>query len=66
MCILYHISMDDRFKSEFANTDCTPQVRLANVPYQQPNTDMLASKADCKQEGMHEEKGCMLLVELKI
>uniref|UniRef100_A0A7N6BA36 Kinesin-associated protein 3b n=1 Tax=Anabas testudineus TaxID=64144 RepID=A0A7N6BA36_ANATE len=31
MCILYHISMDDRFKSTFADTDCIPQVRLANV-----------------------------------
>uniref|UniRef100_A0A7N8YBR5 Kinesin-associated protein 3a n=1 Tax=Mastacembelus armatus TaxID=205130 RepID=A0A7N8YBR5_9TELE len=31
MCILYHISMDDRFKSMFADTDCIPQVRLANV-----------------------------------
>lgn len=27
MCILYHISMDDRFKSMFAYTDCIPQVR---------------------------------------
>ncbi|XP_077076786.1 kinesin-associated protein 3a isoform X5 [Siphateles boraxobius] len=26
MCILYHISMDDRFKSMFAYTDCIPQV----------------------------------------
>ncbi|KAF3690486.1 Kinesin-associated protein 3 [Channa argus] len=26
MCILYHISMDDRFKSMFANTDCIPQL----------------------------------------
>ncbi|XP_051501059.1 kinesin-associated protein 3-like isoform X4 [Myxocyprinus asiaticus] len=25
MCILYHISMDDRFKSMFAYTDCIPQ-----------------------------------------
>ncbi|MEQ2208250.1 hypothetical protein XENOCAPTIV_008300, partial [Xenoophorus captivus] len=31
LCILYHISMDDRFKSMFAPTDCIPQVRLANV-----------------------------------
>lgn len=27
MCVLYHISMDDRFKSMFAYTDCIPQVR---------------------------------------
>lgn len=27
MCILYHISMDDRCKSMFAYTDCIPQVR---------------------------------------
>lgn len=27
MRILYHISMDDRFKSMFAYTDCIPQVR---------------------------------------
>ncbi|XP_037837190.1 kinesin-associated protein 3a isoform X2 [Kryptolebias marmoratus] len=26
MCILYHISMDDRFKSMFAHTDCIPQL----------------------------------------
>ncbi|KAK2084755.1 Kinesin-associated protein 3 [Saguinus oedipus] len=26
MCVLYHISMDDRFKSMFAYTDCIPQV----------------------------------------
>uniref|UniRef100_A0A3B4VKD2 Kinesin-associated protein 3a n=1 Tax=Seriola dumerili TaxID=41447 RepID=A0A3B4VKD2_SERDU len=26
MCILYHISMDDRFKSMFADTDCIPQL----------------------------------------
>ncbi|XP_062308257.1 kinesin-associated protein 3a [Osmerus eperlanus] len=31
MGILYHISVDDRFKSMFAYTDCIPQVRLANV-----------------------------------
>uniref|UniRef100_A0A8C7SVL9 Kinesin-associated protein 3a n=1 Tax=Oncorhynchus mykiss TaxID=8022 RepID=A0A8C7SVL9_ONCMY len=30
MCILYHISVDDRFKSMFAYTDCIPQVRLGN------------------------------------
>lgn len=28
MCILYHISMDDRFKSMFAYTDCIPQVGM--------------------------------------
>ncbi|CAB1332230.1 unnamed protein product, partial [Coregonus sp. 'balchen'] len=27
MCILYHISVDDRFKSMFAYTDCIPQRR---------------------------------------
>uniref|UniRef100_A0A8C4E8T9 Kinesin-associated protein 3a n=1 Tax=Dicentrarchus labrax TaxID=13489 RepID=A0A8C4E8T9_DICLA len=26
MCILYHISVDDRFKSMFADTDCIPQL----------------------------------------
>ncbi|PWA21119.1 hypothetical protein CCH79_00009574 [Gambusia affinis] len=26
MCVLYHISMDDRFKSVFAHTDCIPQL----------------------------------------
>ncbi|MEQ2254587.1 Kinesin-associated protein 3 [Ilyodon furcidens] len=26
LCILYHISMDDRFKSMFAPTDCIPQL----------------------------------------
>ncbi|XP_061681080.1 kinesin-associated protein 3a isoform X2 [Syngnathoides biaculeatus] len=26
MCILYHISMEDRFKSMFPNTDCIPQL----------------------------------------
>ncbi|KAM4721447.1 kinesin-associated protein 3 [Rhinophrynus dorsalis] len=26
ICILYHISMDDRFKSMFAYTDCIPQI----------------------------------------
>ncbi|KAM8889925.1 LOW QUALITY PROTEIN: kinesin-associated protein 3a [Synchiropus picturatus] len=26
MCVLYHISMDDRFKSVFAGTDCIPQL----------------------------------------
>uniref|UniRef100_A0A8C7BXX2 Kinesin associated protein 3 n=1 Tax=Neovison vison TaxID=452646 RepID=A0A8C7BXX2_NEOVI len=26
MCVLYHISMDDRFKSMFAYTDCIPQL----------------------------------------
>uniref|UniRef100_A0A8C1CSI0 Kinesin-associated protein 3a n=1 Tax=Cyprinus carpio carpio TaxID=630221 RepID=A0A8C1CSI0_CYPCA len=31
MCILYHISMDDRFKSMFAYTDCIPQVRVLNL-----------------------------------
>lgn len=46
MCILYHISMDDRFKSMFADTDCIPQVRLANVHRQQTKTDTLASAAN--------------------
>ncbi|KAM9762921.1 kinesin-associated protein 3a [Menidia menidia] len=26
MCILYHISMEDRFKPSFADTDCIPQL----------------------------------------
>ncbi|XP_014853215.1 PREDICTED: kinesin-associated protein 3 isoform X2 [Poecilia mexicana] len=26
MCVLYHISMDDRFKPMFAHTDCIPQL----------------------------------------
>ncbi|XP_032366016.1 kinesin-associated protein 3, partial [Etheostoma spectabile] len=26
MCLLYHISVDDRFKSLFADTDCIPQL----------------------------------------
>ncbi|XP_043941205.1 kinesin-associated protein 3 [Protopterus annectens] len=26
MCVLYHVSMDDRFKSMFAYTDCIPQL----------------------------------------
>ncbi|XP_051926084.1 kinesin-associated protein 3a [Hippocampus zosterae] len=26
MCVLYHISMEDRFKSAFATTDCIPQL----------------------------------------
>ena len=36
MFILYHISVDDRFKSMFAYTDCIPQVRLASVRRRQP------------------------------
>uniref|UniRef100_A0A2K6EIF0 Kinesin associated protein 3 n=1 Tax=Propithecus coquereli TaxID=379532 RepID=A0A2K6EIF0_PROCO len=28
MCVLYHISMDDRVKSMFAYTDCIPQVSV--------------------------------------
>jgi len=43
MCILYHITMEDRFKSMFADTDCIPQVRLANVRRQQTKTDTSAS-----------------------
>lgn len=31
MCVLYHISMDDRFKSMFAYTDCIPQVSGLSV-----------------------------------
>lgn len=57
MCILYHISMDDRFKSVFADTDCIPQVRLANVRRQQTKTDTLASAANGVQELMHERAG---------
>lgn len=50
MCILYHISMDDRFKSMFADTDCIPQVRLANVRYRQTQADTLASAAHGTRE----------------
>ncbi|OXB58005.1 hypothetical protein ASZ78_011815 [Callipepla squamata] len=32
MCILYHISMDDRFKSMFAYTDCIPQKAFFSDP----------------------------------
>lgn len=46
MCILYHISVDDRFKSVFADTGCIPQVRLANVCRQQTKTDTLAWAAN--------------------
>lgn len=56
MCILYHISMDDRFKSMFADTDCIPQVRLANVHRQQTETDALASAANGTGELMHENE----------
>lgn len=56
MCILYHISMDDRFKSMFADTDCIPQVRLANVRRQQTKTDTLASAANGTRELMHEKQ----------
>lgn len=56
MCILYHISMDDRFKSMFADTDCIPQVRLANVQRQQTKTDTLASAANGTRELMHEKR----------
>lgn len=31
MCILYHISVDDRFKATFSSTDCIPQVSRANT-----------------------------------
>lgn len=56
MCVLYHISMDDRFKSMFADTDCIPQVRLANVHRQQTETDALASAANGTGELMHENE----------
>ncbi len=56
MCILYHISMDDRFKSMFADTDCIPQVRLANVRRQQTKTGTLASAANGTRELMHEKQ----------
>ncbi|KAM7387808.1 hypothetical protein PAMP_024021 [Pampus punctatissimus] len=36
MCILYHISMDDRFKSMFADTDCIPQGSSAPHPPPSP------------------------------
>lgn len=56
MCILYHISMDDRFKSMFADAGCIPQVRLANVRRQQTTTDALASAANGARELMHEKQ----------
>lgn len=56
MCILYHISMDDRFKSMFADTDCIPQVRLANVHCQQTKTDTSASAASSTRELTHEKQ----------
>lgn len=31
LCILYHVSMDDRFKSMFTYTDCIPIVSFAHV-----------------------------------
>ena len=30
LCILYHISMDDKARSLFAYTDCIPMVHLFN------------------------------------
>lgn len=69
MCILYHISMDDRFKSMFADTDCIPQVRLANVRRQQTKTHTLASAANGTLQLMHEKRsereGCTPHLELK-
>uniref|UniRef100_A0A8C5WHH6 Kinesin associated protein 3 n=1 Tax=Leptobrachium leishanense TaxID=445787 RepID=A0A8C5WHH6_9ANUR len=37
MCILYHISMDDRFKSMFAYTDCIPQDYVGDLAAQITN-----------------------------
>ncbi len=31
LCILYHISMDDRYKSMFTYTDCIPLVRAKTL-----------------------------------
>lgn len=31
LCILYHVSMDDRFKSMFTYTDCIPIVSFSRV-----------------------------------
>ncbi|XP_059368516.1 kinesin-associated protein 3-like isoform X1 [Carassius carassius] len=41
MCILYHISMDDRFKSMFAYTDCIPQgAMLTTLDHFSPGLDL--------------------------
>ena len=32
MCILYHISMDDKYRSYFSYTDCIPLVRILCFP----------------------------------
>ncbi|KAJ7986251.1 hypothetical protein DPEC_G00338010 [Dallia pectoralis] len=41
MCILYHISVDDRFKSMFAHTDCIPQVMRMLFDCDEPHMDSL-------------------------
>lgn len=61
MCILYHISVDDRFKSMFAYTDCIPQVRLGSV-YSRVGgwghrPDSISIEANSLGI-MHEKKGC--------
>uniref|UniRef100_A0A6Q2WPS2 Kinesin-associated protein 3b n=1 Tax=Esox lucius TaxID=8010 RepID=A0A6Q2WPS2_ESOLU len=40
MCILYHISVDDRFKSMFAYTDCIPQVTLHLIHLSEKSTEI--------------------------
>ncbi|MBN3289540.1 KIFA3 protein, partial [Polypterus senegalus] len=39
MCILYHISIDDRFKSMFAYTDCIPQDYVGDLAAQIGNDE---------------------------
>ncbi|XP_025755638.1 kinesin-associated protein 3-like [Oreochromis niloticus] len=56
MSILYNISMDHKFRSMFADTNCIPQVRLANVHCQQSKTHTLASATNDIQELMHEKQ----------
>uniref|UniRef100_I3JLX8 Kinesin-associated protein 3a n=1 Tax=Oreochromis niloticus TaxID=8128 RepID=I3JLX8_ORENI len=53
MSILYNISMDHKFRSMFADTNCIPQVRLANVHCQQSKTHTLASATNDIQELMY-------------
>uniref|UniRef100_A0A4W3JM48 Kinesin-associated protein 3a n=1 Tax=Callorhinchus milii TaxID=7868 RepID=A0A4W3JM48_CALMI len=40
MCILYHITMDDRFKSMFAYTDCIPQLMKMLFECSEEHIDM--------------------------
>ena len=47
MCILYHISVDDRFKSMFAYTDCIPQVTVQQPdPRSAPTTVLFVTYAE--------------------